>query len=149
MLTVSMYDSWPAFRTGWKRIFIESCVRNPRRLRSQAWQLGVIAAGLPALRTLSAMLAAAALAFGDGSLDDGARRLAAAAIVAAAAAWAWRTAVIAGIYRLSGFPAWASLGFTAAGLAVIRIFLEGARDLRSRVPVRWGGREYVLEPTDR
>lgn len=149
MLTVSMYDSWPAFRTGWKRIFIESCVRNPRRLRSQAWQLGVIAAGLPALRTLSAVLAAAALAFGDGSLDDGARRLAAAAIVAAAAACAWRTAVIAGIYRLSGFPAWAALGFTAAGLAVIRIFLEGARDLRSRVPVRWGGREYVLEPTDR
>ena len=149
MLTVSMYDSWPAFRTGWKRIFIESCVRNPRRLRSQALQLGTIAVGLPVLRTLSALLAAVALAWGGDAIDEGARGLALAALAAAAAACAWRTLVVAGIYRLSGFPAWAALGFTAAGLSVIRIFLEGARDLRARVPVRWGGREYVLEPTDR
>jgi hypothetical protein len=32
---------------------------------------------------------------------------------------------------------------------VIAILLEGARDLRARIPVRWGGREYVLEPNDR
>ena len=149
MLGVSMYDRWPAFRTGWKRIFIESCFRNPRRLRAQAAQLAAVALALPAARIASACLAGAALAWGTAAeVDAGARALAWAAVGAAAAATAVRACVLVGVYRLGGFPAWAGLLFGAASAAVAAILLEGARDLRARVPVRWGGREYVLEPTD-
>ena len=35
-----------------------------------------------------------------------------------------------------------------AAIAVAGFFLRGAAELRARTPVRWGGREYVLEPTD-
>ena len=149
MLTVSMYDTWPAFRTGWKRIYIESCVRNPDRLRAQAVQLSVITLFLPALSLLSGLLALPAVVVGGDGIDAGARALAVAAACAAALAWCWRTAVVAVIYRLSGFGPAPALAFPLAGAAIVRILLEGARDLRARVPVRWGGREYVLEPTDR
>jgi hypothetical protein len=54
-----------------------------------------------------------------------------------------------GVYRLGGFPAWSGLAFGPAAAAVVAILLEGARDLHARIPVRWGGREYVLEPNDR
>ena len=149
MLSVSMYDRWPAFRTGWKRIFIESCFRNPRRLRGQAAQLAAVAIALPAARVASGCLAGAALAWGaPESVDAGARALAWCAVAAAVAATVVRACVVTGVYRLGGFPAWAGLLFGAAAASVAAILLEGARDLRARVPVRWGGREYVLEPTD-
>jgi hypothetical protein len=150
MLAVSMYDRWPAFRTGWKRIFIESCTRSPRRLRAQAMQLASIALALPAARIASACLAGAVLAWGAGDeIDAGARALAWVAVGAACAATALRAGVLVGVYRLGGFPAWSGLAFGPAAAAVIAILLEGARDLRARIPVRWGGREYVLEPNDR
>jgi cellulose synthase/poly-beta-1,6-N-acetylglucosamine synthase-like glycosyltransferase len=147
MLSVSMYATWDAFRTGWKRIFIESCMRNPSRLRHQAAQLASIALVLPALRTASGLMAGAALLWGGASLDAGDHRFAVATVAAAVAAALWRGMVLMGVYRLSGFPAWAGLLFTLAGASVVRIFLDGARDLHARVPVRWGGRQYVLEPT--
>ena len=149
MLAVSMYDRWPAFRAGWKRILVESCSRSPRRLRAQALQLGSVALALPAARLASAALAAAALAWGSPeAIDDGARVLAWCAIAAAGVATVARAAVLVGVYRLGGFPPWAGLLFAPAAAAVVSIFLEGARDLRARVPVRWGGREYVLEPRE-
>jgi hypothetical protein len=43
---------------------------------------------------------------------------------------------------------WASVLFPVATVAVARILLAGARDLRNRVPIRWGGRSYVLEPNE-
>jgi hypothetical protein len=149
LLTVSMYGSWDAFRTGWKRIFIESCVRNPRRLSEQAMHLAAFAVAMPAASALSGALAGASLAFGGADVDEGARSLAWAAIAASAAAFAWRSGVLVAVYALSGFPAWAGPLFPLASIPVVRAFLQGAADLRRRVPVRWGGREYVLEPTDR
>jgi hypothetical protein len=149
LLTVSMYGSWDAFRTGWKRIFIESCVRNPRRLSEQAMHLAAFAVAMPAASALSGALAGAALAFGGADVDEGARSLAWAAVAASAAAFAWRSGVLVAVYALSGFPSWAGPLFPLASIPVVRAFLQGAADLRRRVPVRWGGREYVLEPTDR
>jgi hypothetical protein len=56
--------------------------------------------------------------------------------------------VVATAYRLGRFPVWASVLFPVATVAVARILLAGARDLRNRVPIRWGGRSYVLEPNE-
>jgi len=148
MLRVSMYDSWKAFCTGWKRIYIESCFRNPRRLRSEARQILAIVLLLPVLRTASVALAAVALLDGR-TLDDGARAFAAGAIIVGVAAPLVRLLTLAGVYRAAQFPVWSAIFFPGAAVAVAGIFSEGARDLASRTPVRWGGRAYLLEPTNR
>lgn len=147
MLVVSMYDSWKAFQTGWKRIYIESCRRNPARMRKEALQLLVIVVAMPVIRTASVLLAAIALLNGD-SLDAGARAFAVGALAVGIAAPVIRLATLAWIHRTASFPVWSALLFPGAAIAVARIFFHGARDLHARTPVRWGGREYLLEPTN-
>ena len=147
MLVVSMYDSWKAFQTGWKRIYIESCRRNPARMRKEALQLLVIVVAMPVIRTASVLLAAIALLNGD-SLDAGARAFAVGALAVGIAAPVIRLATLAWIHRTASFPVWSALCFPGAAIAVARIFFDGARDLNARTPVRWGGREYLLEPTN-
>jgi hypothetical protein len=147
MLVVSMYDSWKAFQTGWKRIYIESCRRNPARMRKEALQLLVIVVAMPVIRTASVLLAAIALLNGD-SLDAGARAFAVGALAVGIAAPIIRLVTLAWIHRTASFPVWSALLFPGAAIAVARIFFDGARDLHARTPVRWGGREYLLEPTN-
>ena len=147
MLVVSMYDSWKAFQTGWKRIYIESCRRNPARMRKEALQLLVIVVAMPVIRTASVLLAAIALLNGD-SLDAGARAFAVGALAVGIAAPIIRLVTLAWIHRTASFPVWSALCFPGAAIAVARIFFDGARDLHARTPVRWGGREYLLEPTN-
>ena len=50
------------------------------------------------------------------------------------------------IYRLSGAPARSALTFPFGTLAVARILRDSARDLEERRTLRWGGRDYRLEP---
>jgi hypothetical protein len=147
MLVVSMYDSWKAFQTGWKRIYIESCRRNPARLRKEALQLLVIVVAMPAIRTASVILAAIALLDGH-PMDAGTRAFAVGALAVGIAAPIIRFATLAWIHRTASFPVWSALLFPGAAIAVARIFFDGARDLNARTPVRWGGREYLLEPTN-
>ena len=147
MLVVSMYDSWKAFQTGWKRIYIESCRRNPARMRKEALQLLVIVVAMPAIRTASVILAAIALLDGH-PMDAGTRAFAVGALAVGIAAPIIRLATLAWIHRTASFPVWSALCFPGAAIAVARIFFDGARDLNARTPVRWGGREYLLEPTN-
>ena len=147
MLVVSMYDSWKAFQTGWKRIYIESCRRNPARMRKEALQLLVIVVAMPAIRTASVILAAIALLDGH-PMDAGTRAFAVGALAVGIAAPIIRFATLAWIHRTASFPVWSALLFPGAAIAVARIFFDGARDLNARTPVRWGGREYLLEPTN-
>ena len=147
MLVVSMYDSWKAFQTGWKRIYIESCRRNPARMRKEALQLLVIVVAMPVIRTASVVLAAIALLDGH-PMDAGTRAFAVGALAVGIAAPIIRLATLAWIHRTASFPVWSALCFPGAAIAVARIFFDGARDLNARTPVRWGGREYLLEPTN-
>jgi hypothetical protein len=147
MLVVSMYDSWKAFQTGWKRIYIESCRRNPARMRKEALQLVVIVLAMPVIRTASVVLAAMALLDGH-PMDAGTRAFAVGALAVGIAAPIIRLATLAWIHRTASFPVWSALLFPGAAIAVARIFYDGARDLHARTPVRWGGREYLLEPTN-
>jgi GT2 family glycosyltransferase len=147
MLVVSMYDSWKAFQTGWKRIYIESCRRNPARMRKEALQLLVIVLAMPVIRTASVVLAAIALLDGH-PMDAGTRAFAFGALAVGIAAPLIRLATLAWIHRTASFPVWSALLFPGAAIAVARIFFAGASDLHARTPVRWGGREYLLEPTN-
>lgn len=144
MLGVSMYDTWKEFRSGWRRIYMECCVRNPARMRRQAVQLLMTGPGMALAWLCAVVLACGALATGDAE----ARGWAVVVLVLAAAVLAVGKAVQVGLYRACAFPAWTVLFFTVGCTAVAAIFLRGARDLERRAPVRWGGREYVLEPTN-
>ena len=150
MLVVSMYDSWRGFRDGWRRIYIECCRRSPKRMRTQALQLLGLGLLAPGLRTAAVLVGALVLAgvAGDAAHDPALRTAAVAAVAAGVAAWALRTAVLGVTYRAARFPAWSALLWSPAAVAVAGFFLRGAAELRARTPVRWGGREYVLEPTD-
>ncbi len=144
MLTVSMYDNWSAFRSGWRRIFIESCVRNPGRLRTQAAHLLLLNVVLPVAR-----LALIALALGAMLADWPVTHMVAlAALVLGLAAWAARLASLITVYALCQFPLWSVFFNSLASVAVAGIFVQGARDLVKRTPVKWGGKQYVLQPTN-
>ena len=103
MLVVSMYDSWKAFQTGWKRIYIESCRRNPARMRKEALQLLVIVVAIPVIRTASVVLAAIALLDGH-PMDAGTRAFAVGALAVGIAAPIIRLSTLAWIHRTASFP---------------------------------------------
>ncbi len=139
MLEVSMYDSWPGFRTGWKRIFIEATKRSPRHLRRYAARLAFVGVGLP--------LAEAACLAGAGVVAAGGEVAIAAGIaLPVAIAWPIRRWTLRGCYRLAGADPRLAIWWPLGCLATASIMLAAARDLVRRTPVRWGGREYRLEP---
>ncbi|MBL9141505.1 MAG: glycosyltransferase [Phycisphaerae bacterium] len=144
MLIVSMYDSWNAFRAGWRRIYMECCVRNPGRMRRQALQIAVLGPVRAFFWAAAMVTAIAALAFADAQVHDWATTV----LWLAISTWLVGKAVLLGLYRLCEFPLWSVFLFSAGCTAVASFFIQGARDLDRRTPVRWGGREYVLEPTN-
>jgi len=139
MLRCRMYDTFAAFRQGWKRIFIEACKRKPDRMRRHALRLLFVAIGDPALRLAGAIVGAALVIEGHAWWG-------AVAFVPAILSAAVKGAALAWAYRLAGAPAPAIALHSWATVRVAGILYAGARDLVNRRPVRWGGREYILEP---
>ncbi len=138
MLRVRMYPSWDAFRTGWKRIYIDCAKFKVSRLRKHAWRMRMTSILMP---LAALVLLALALA---GVIDHGPWRWAA-AIVAGTALVLWLANLVF-IYRRGGFPIlWAPLHPVGVWLCS-RILLEAARDLARHEPVRWGGKAYHLMP---
>ena len=133
-----MYDSVRAMRSGWTRILIEGCGRRVWRLRYAALELCITSILLPTSCIAGIVLGSLGTLRGD----DHALALAAisgAALVAGFAA-------LGLVHQRQRAPlAWAVLHPIAAG-CVAWWLLDGARMLVRRVPIRWGGKEYILEP---
>jgi prepilin-type processing-associated H-X9-DG protein len=137
LLSCSMYGTHEDFLRGWMRIFLEATGRSLRSLAKQGarqlW-LGVV---LPLLAVVSAVLGAivgglvgwVALGVGIGAIV-----LQAIALVA--------------VYRIGRQPVWAAVLFPIGAVEVWRVMRQASKLLRRGEPVRWGGREYVLEPRD-
>ncbi|MFN5495945.1 MAG: glycosyltransferase [bacterium] len=137
-MEVAMYDSAKSMRSGWTRIYIESCGRRPKRLVFAAVELFVVSVLLP-------LLALAASAYGIvGALQgyNGAVLVAAAGLVALGLGFA----TVALLHERQHAPLLGAFLHPFAAFHVSRWLLDGSRMLRKRVPVRWGGREYILEP---
>ncbi|MEM7227768.1 MAG: glycosyltransferase family A protein [Planctomycetota bacterium] len=139
MLKVSMYGSYEAFHAGWKRIFIEACNRRPNRLRKHGNRLFALGLFLPLLILFAIVCTITNVLVGD--------------IVAAAAIFGLMALTVIlqvvsllRIYRLADAPLVSTLFYPAGCAMVGRIMRNAAADLESRTPVRWGGREYILEP---
>ncbi|MSR41594.1 MAG: glycosyltransferase [Phycisphaerales bacterium] len=136
-MQVSMYDSPLAMRRGWTRIFIESCGRRPRTLRWKALEFFTTGVVLPLVACASMIasgyyeddIGASAILFLTGALSLGSMVV----------TLSWMHGLFHAPYRGICFHPYAA--FTVA-----RWLLDGARILEKREAVRWGGREYVLEP---
>ena len=140
MLRCRMYDSWAAFRTGWKRIYTESANRRSDRLFTASRRLRFATSILPALT-----LAGLAAWYPLWHHADPWKQLATLAVHALAViAWAVANAAFAraGRIPIRDLPTW-----PVGAWLVSNILAEAARDLRAGAPTRWGGREYHL--TDR
>ena len=137
MLGCSMYGSFADFRNGWKRIFIEACKRKSARLRKyglQSISAGVLAPGI--------QIATGVAAWGIRTID---MPLAIALGGVVLAGWVVQGLCLRTIYRLGGAPTWAVITYPWGSWIVGRMMLRAASDLKHRRPIRWGGREYVLE----
>ena len=143
MLMVEMYEKLSDFLQGWKRIYIEGSRRVPSRLRRSGVIVGVSAALLP-IGSLAALIAGASWSgqWGGGSLEP----------LASAVMWTGLLGTLsflvsaAWIHKLCAAPMLAAFFHPLGGFLIARCFFGAAEDLINRTPVRWGGREYILEP---
>ena len=143
MLMVEMYEKLGEFLQGWKRIYIEGSQRKPSRLRRSGVIVGVGAALLP-LGSLMALIAGAGWSgqWNEGSLEP----------LASAVMWTGLLGTLsflasaAWIHKLCAAPMLAAFFHPLGGFLIARCFFGAAEDLINRTPVRWGGREYILEP---
>ncbi len=143
MLSCSMYSSAAAFREGWKRIFIDACRRRPWRMRKNALRLLWVAIGDPLTRIAVVVLSILVLVQSESTL---ARIVAVAALAVAVISGLLKAAGLIRSFQTASAPIAGVVMYPWGAIEVARILFAGARVMTERQPVRWGGREYVLEP---
>jgi cellulose synthase/poly-beta-1,6-N-acetylglucosamine synthase-like glycosyltransferase len=139
MLGCRMYEDWPAFRRGWKRIYTEAARRRVAHLRKDAWRLRMIGVCLPLISD-AAFLAGIALWIWA---DD--RPLTIAMLLCGLAGGIAFLAAMFQIYRMQRIPVIWSLLYPLGAWKVAGILSEAAADLIAGRKTVWGGREYVRE----
>lgn len=136
MMHCRMYESWGAFRKGWKRIFTEGTRRRPAKLRRAAFRVAFPGTVLPLMAVISIVSGSVmALVHDDlilGPIAVGFGLVA--MIVFLAALWL--------AYRAGGAPWWSVLLYPAGAWMASRILVEAARDLERGNPTEWGGMKY-------
>ena len=131
LLRCSMYPTFEAFKTGWKRIYIEASTRNINRLRRSAVLAIVVSILLPGVGVAGIIV---------GSLVS--TPLIWLSIVSLVSC----SLVICWLYKINNAPMMYAIFAPLGGLVVAKLFLDAASMLQHRIPIRWGGREYILEP---
>jgi chlorobactene glucosyltransferase len=135
MLVVNMYGSLAAMLTGWKRIFIEACKRKPARLRQHAarlWTVGQLAPIVQLVALVAGVLCGGAVGWG--------------AVAVVVVGLLVQAIALGLVYRMSRTPLSGALLYPLGAFLVAKALWDGASDLESGKPIRWGGRAYVLEP---
>lgn len=131
MLKCSMYSTFTAFRSGWKRIYIEAHNRNVKKLKRSASTALVVGVVLPL-----AGIAGMVLGYSDSP----------SLFWTAAASLAAFIFVISWLYKINGTPVVFAVFSPIGAVVVAQLMLDAASMLQRGEPIRWGGREYVLEP---
>jgi len=130
MLSCRMYDTWPEYTRGWKRIYTESANREIKRLRRYAMRVPFVTTVLPTLSLLLIVLSLVNDIHITGLILG----------LLAFCSWVFGLAIV---YRMSHAPLRdLPLSFVGA-LLTGRIFWEAATDLSRGTPTSWGGRSYV------
>ncbi|MBY0112164.1 MAG: glycosyltransferase family 2 protein [Phycisphaerales bacterium] len=141
MLRCRMYPDAAAFRRGWRRIFIESANRKPRRLISWARAVVIRGAVVP-LSVFTILVASLAIGVAHAEIRSSAL-LAGWTSSAALFAWCvgiWTFMTVGGVPR--GVRWRVLLTWPCGSLTLASILREGAAELRSGVPTAWGGLQY-------
>ncbi|MEN0019704.1 MAG: glycosyltransferase [Planctomycetota bacterium] len=131
MLRCRMYDTWPQFRKGWKRIFTECANQKDSRLDRSASRLVLTSTLMPVLSVGAVAVGAVAagpiagIAFVLGMVGLG----------------SWLVAHIA-MHAAARSPIWPALVQPIGAMLVAAILRDAARDLRSDTPTEWGGKKY-------
>jgi len=131
MLRCSMYPTFKAFKTGWKRIYIEASTRNVKRLRRSAALAVVVSIILPAASIAGIVVGQIESPFLFWSSI--------ASLLACCIVVGW-------LYKINNAPMFYALFAPLGGLVVAKLFLDAASMLKNRKPIHWCGREYILEP---
>ena len=138
MIQTSMYESLEDLLSGWRRIFIESCHRDVRRLNRN--MIRVAGSGLGPVASVLGVL------MGGISMGQGHQWIGIAGIVGGICGVAISTVTLGVIFGRGGMPRIGILGWPIGCLLVAGTLRGGAVDLAKGRPIRWGGREYVIEP---
>ena len=139
MLITHMYESAEQFRQGWTRIFIESCHRDPVRLRRYAVVSAIIGIGGPLACVLTIAVGTVGGVMGDVPLMVGGALCGALGLL-------MQHLVLRSIYRLMRTPRRGVWLHWLGSASLCGILWRAASLLTSGKPVRWGGRSYVLAP---
>jgi chlorobactene glucosyltransferase len=135
MVRCTMYGDYPEFIRGWKRIYIEAANRRVKRLRAIGMRVRLLGCVLP-------LAACGAVILGAAERGD---PLGLATLIVGAASLAVMLVALGWSYKLSNVQAWCVPGYPVGAWCVGGILLGAARDLKTGVPVRWAGKEYVRE----
>jgi len=131
-----MYADWAQFRRGWKRIYTEAASRRAKRLSAWSSRSRWLGTVLP----LWTMIA---LPLGASIVSQDAVRGWTVIGVAVIALIAW-LAALGRITALVRAPWWTTPLHIVGAWLTADLMTEAARDLRTRTPTQWGGREYDL-----
>ncbi|MDP7008447.1 MAG: glycosyltransferase family 2 protein [Phycisphaerales bacterium] len=131
MLKCSMYPTFHAFQTGWKRIYIESHSRDIKKLQKSGYKAIFVGVLLP-------LIAVAGMCVGwFGSTE---------LFWTSIATFITSVLVVGWLYKINGAPI-RTVIFSPLGSIIVAYILFGAASmLRNRTPICWGGKEYILEP---
>ncbi len=133
-----MYESWSAFRRGWKRIYTEAARRRPAKLRRAAGRVVIPGTILPMCAMIGVAGSLVMFAYGDMLLGP-----IALAVCSLALAVFFSALVLA--YRAGGAPMWAVPGYLVGAVLASRILRDAALDLETDRPTEWGGLRYSRE----
>jgi chlorobactene glucosyltransferase len=137
LLSCSMYASHEDFLRGWMRIFLEATRRQCKVLRKHAIRQLLFGIFLPVLCILAVVF---------GSLVGGG--LGWTVQILGVLGLGSQVISLLAIYRVARQPLWTVLLYPVGAWEVAIAMRWADRALRKGEPVKWGGREYVLEPGD-
>jgi len=131
LLKCSMYPTFEAFKTGWKRIYIESHSRDVKKLRGSAVTALLVGVLMPLIAVIGIFFSM------NGSPSLFWTSIAAATMFLFVIAW---------LYKINGAPIVFVVLSPIGAIVVAWILFGAASMLRNKKPICWGGREYILEP---
>lgn len=139
LLQCEMFESMPAFVSGWRRIYCGVCNHRMERLRRHGWRAILVGLGVPLIEIL-AIVHAIRLYRHDAVV------LGTALLVATVITILIQYTALGRIYRRGRSPLWSVLLFPVGSWIIGRAMLRSAWHLRTGTPFHWGGRPYVIEP---
>lgn len=131
MLKCSMYPTFTAFQSGWKRIYIEAATRSVKRLKQSAI-LAIVAGIILPLAGIAGVLV-------GQHTSPTLFWMSVTSLITAALVIGW-------LYRINNAPVMYGVFAPLGAVVVAKMFIESVRMLKNRTPICWGGKEYILEP---